>query len=674
MSVQNTIQLNDKMTPVLRSIMKALDATIAAMSSVDKASSKALKGAAKAAQEANRAVEQFGVQAQNSGNKGKRSQDSYTQSVRKSKDAVSQLTDKVKTLIVTYGMYQGTQALVTAGDAFISSSAQLDLMLKMNDSQKTAVELQDQIYSASQRSLGNYREMSKQVGKLGLLAGEAFGGNTDEMIAFSELLNKQFSLAGATPWEKSAASYQLTQAMASGRLQGDEFRSIIENAPMLAQTIQQYMGLTGQAFKEASKNGEITAEVIKNALFSVADETNTMFENMPLKFGELWTQIINKIDKGLEPVYVKMRQLWNNKQFQEFLTSLTNVAVGLISSIVSVLAIIVSVGETLYNNWSFVEPVLWGIATVIGAVVIPMLWAMIPPLLTAVGTWLAAAWPIILIGIIVASVIAIVKAFGVTTEQIIGFVVGVIMAAVALVWNYIYIFISHILNYFDFFGNIVIGIFEWVFNALNGGFDNFGAGVANLLGQIISWFLQLGKVVTAIVDAIFGTNWTEGLSNLQVSVTNWGKNENAMTADRNVAQKKAKELGIQRAEYSGSFKAGYNWGSGAAGKVTDMFKVGDKKFDKENFNVTSVPMSQLDGINKNTKDTADTLKGGLNLSDEDVQLLKDYARVQFTTHLTALTPKVNATFGDVRESADVNVIAKLLEKFVQDASESDLTN
>ena len=361
MSVQNTIRLNDKMTPVLRSIMKALDATIKAMSEIDGVSSRSFKRAETAARQASRAVEQFGVQAQNSPNKGRKSQDAYTQSVRRSNDALSELIEKAKAWAVAYGLMQGGSMLVNAGDQYIGSKAQLDLMLKMNNSQKTAAELQEQIYAAAQRSLGSYREMSKQVGKLGMLASEAFDGNTDEMIAFSELLNKQFSLVKATPWEKSAASYQLTQAMASGRLQGDEFRSIIENAPMLAQTIQDYMGLTGQAFKDASKNGEITADVIKNALFSVAKETNEMFKNMPLTFGELWIQIVNKIDRGLERVYERLGKLWNNSDFQQFLDIVVNGFIIMSHAAIYAMNAFGAVGKWVIEYWELIAPIILGI-------------------------------------------------------------------------------------------------------------------------------------------------------------------------------------------------------------------------------------------------------------------------------------------------------------------------
>lgn len=710
MTVQNTIRLNDKMTPVLRSIMKALNATLTAMSEMDKVSTRSLNAATRAARQASQAIDTMGSVAQRSTNKATTGQNKYTHSIRQSKDALSDLVEKAKALAVTYGLFQGGSKLVQAGDAYIGSKAQLELMLKMNNSQKTAAELQDQIYAASQRSLGNYREMSKSVGKLGMLAKDAFGGNTDEMIAFTELLNKQFSLVKATPWEKSAAMYQLTQAMASGRLQGDEFRSIIENAPMLAQTIQEYMGLTGQAFKDASKNGEITADVIKNALFSVAEETNRMFAELPINFGELWTQITNKIDKGLEPVYDKLGKLWNDKQFQQFLNVVVNGLVNLANMAVYAMKIFSGIGNTIMKYWEFIAPIILGVTAAysyffatqaigwaknIGL----MLWkiavdwmetgAILAMYAAQNGLNVALAmcplswivYGIIALIAVVYIVIAAINKWAGTTISATGVIVGVITTAVAAIWNtllalgeFIWGLIKLVLNNFVMLANFTANVFKNPVSSIIYLFRDLGNQILTIIGTIAS-----------AIDAVFGTKLSQGVDNWKNSLnTMAGKAVDKFAKDENYEEKFSKfdkslqDMGVGRINYGTAWDTGYKWGKNKMDEVKDSFTIGDKQYDMENFAVKSVPMSELnnknlDGINKNTGDTANALKQGVNLSDEDVQLLKDYARVQFTTHLTSLTPKVNAKFGDVRESADVTVIMKLLEKFVKDASESNLT-
>lgn len=694
------------MTPVLRSIMKALNSTLVAMAEMDKVSTRSLNAATRAARQASEAIDRMGSVAERSTGRATRGQKNYTNSIKQSRDALSDLVEQAKALAVTYGLYQGGQALVNAGDAYIGSKAQLGLMLKLTDSQRTVADLQQQIYEASQRSLGNYREMTKQVGKLGMLANEAFHGNTDDMVAFSELLNKQFSLAKATPWEKSAASYQLTQAMASGRLQGDEFRSIIENAPMLAQTIQQYMGLTGKAFKEASKNGEITAGVIKNALFSVAKETNEMFAKMPLTFGELWTQIVNKIDRGLEPVYDKLGLLWNDKEFQNFLNIVVNGLINISTVTIKAMQGIAKIGNFITKYWELIAPLILGVIAAYGyffttqaigwtKTIGLMLWkiavdwmetgAILAMYAAQNGLNVALAmcplswiiYGIIALIAVVYTVIAAINLFANKSISATGVVVGAVTTMVAIIWN-------ALLALGEFIWGVLRGIWNgigWVVNYLANAWNN-------PISSVIYAFRDLGSAILGIlggianaIDAVFGTklgqsinNWQSGLNSMaDAAVKKFAKNEN-YDQKMKTLDESLQDMGVSRIGYKVAWDTGYEWGNNTMDRIKDSFTIGDKLYNMDSLGVDWIPYDQLQKIEGNTADTASALKEGINLSDEDVQLLKDYARVQFTTHLTSLTPRVNATFGDVRESADVNVIMKLLEKFVKDASESDLTN
>lgn len=163
----------------------------------------------------------------------------------------------------------------------------------INDGTQTTTEIMDKVYAAAQRSRGGYVEMADSVAKLNMLAKDAFSSN-DEAITFVEQLNKQFKISGASVQESTAAMYQLTQAMASGKLQGDEFRSIMENAPMLAQSIAQEMGMTVGQLREMSSQGLITADVIKNALLNSAEETNAKFAEIPMTFAEIGQQLANE--------------------------------------------------------------------------------------------------------------------------------------------------------------------------------------------------------------------------------------------------------------------------------------------------------------------------------------------------------------------------------------------
>lgn len=185
----------------------------------------------------------------------------------------------------------------------------------INDGTQTTTEIMDKVYAAAQRSRGGYVEMADSVAKLNMLAKDAFSSN-DEAIAFVEQLNKQFKISGASVQESTAAMYQLTQAMAAGKLQGDEFHSIMENAPMLAQAIAQQMGMTVGQLKEMSSQGLITADVIKEALFNSAEETNAKFAEIPMTFAEIGQQLSNQALQAFQPVLEQLSSITASSDFQ----------------------------------------------------------------------------------------------------------------------------------------------------------------------------------------------------------------------------------------------------------------------------------------------------------------------------------------------------------------------
>src|SRR5690606_22944551 len=186
-------------------------------------------------------------------------------------------------------------------DEYTNTAARLKLI---NDGLQTQEELQNKIFEAANRSRGSYNEMANAVAKMGLLAKDAFSSN-DELIAFTELVQKSFKISGADPSEQAGAMRQLTQAMASGRLQGDELVSIMENAPMIFEAIAKYMGVSKGELKKLSSEGVITADVIKNAMFMAAGDIDKAFAKMPMTFGDIWNKIKNGALKAFDKVIAK---------------------------------------------------------------------------------------------------------------------------------------------------------------------------------------------------------------------------------------------------------------------------------------------------------------------------------------------------------------------------------
>lgn len=211
-----------------------------------------------------------------------------------------------------------TTAAQTA-DRLTSIRSRLNLV---NDGTQTTADLMNKIYDAAQRTRGGYDDMADSVAKLNMLAKDAFSSN-DEAIEFVEQMNKQFKISGASIQESSAAMYQLTQAMAAGKLQGDEFHSIMENAPMLAQSIAKEMGMTVGELKNVSSEGMITADVIKNALFSSAEETNAKFAEMPMTFAEVGQSIQNEALMAFQPVLEQLSSITGGSVLQDFVGGIT---------------------------------------------------------------------------------------------------------------------------------------------------------------------------------------------------------------------------------------------------------------------------------------------------------------------------------------------------------------
>ena len=207
-------------------------------------------------------------------------------------------------------------------DKFASIKARIDLI---NDGSQSTASIMDKVYQASERSRGSYTDMLDSVAKLNMLAKDSFSSN-DEAIAFVEQLNMQFKLSGANVNEVNSAMTQLTQAMAAGRLQGDEFNSIMENAPMLAQAISQEMGVPIGQLKELGSEGAITAEVIKNALFNSADETQAKFNEMPMTFQEVGQQLSNAMFQAFQPV---MEELSSMTASEDFKTAIDGIGIAI---------------------------------------------------------------------------------------------------------------------------------------------------------------------------------------------------------------------------------------------------------------------------------------------------------------------------------------------------------
>ncbi len=710
-----SIQLADRMTPVLTNIMNAVNMTVSSVyqlqssvsSDFDTSSFNAINESMAQAQvlvdEINRDINRTGSEIDQNRNK----QVSFNNAIKNGNTYASRMHGIFSRMMTVAGSYIGLRGIgesFTFSDEITNNEARISLMLDNGSVQ----DVKSQIYAAAQDSRGDYADMMNSVSRLSLLAGRSFSDaygnvNFDEVIRFQELMNKNFVIGGTSASERASAMYQLTQAMSSGRLQGDEYRSIIENAPLLAKSIEKYMANAGVegTLKEWASDGLLTADVIKAAVFSSSDEIEQRFEEMPMTWGQVVTDIKNDTVGIFDPVLKQINSLANNQEFMSVFNNIMN-GVSWAAGAASVLIDVLANGAIwVSNNWGFIAPVILGVAAAIGAVSAAMLiyntyttikngldaisvarsalksgatLTEAAALTTATGaqvglnaamlaspvTWIILGI-IALIAVIFIVINAIQKVTGTTTSAC-GMILGAVVWLGALILNTVIGLINGIIQFvWMLFVEPFLGIIEWVLNATQGGFDGFTGATANLIGNVISWFLSLGKVVTTIIDAIFGTDWTGGLSALQNDVLSWGKTENAVTISRDAPL----------IDYRMNMTEAYNWGATKGDNfwngIKDRFSFNNELENSALNEITDYTASVAD----TTADIADTVSAS---SDEELAWLRKLAEREtvnkFTTAEIKLDFSSTATLNsDMDIDGYVNTFTKELEEVLVSTAE-----
>ena len=447
-----------------------------------------------------------------------------------------------------------------------------------------------------------------------------------------------FVVAGASQQEMASASLQLTQALGSGVLRGEELNAVFESAPNVIQTIADYLGVPIGEIREMASEGQITADIVKQAMLGATEDINAQFESMPMTWAQVWTLTCNKLIAATQPLL----------------------------SVISFLA----------QNWDFLQPIVLGIAAAIGGLVaahlaynaaaaISSTWTSIcaaaqmlrteatfaetaaqyglnAALLACPITWIVGG--IILLITMLYAIVAVINKVTGKSISATGLIVGTIAVAGALIGNIAIGTINGILQAVWAFVEPFIGIVEWILNVVDGGFDSFGGAVANLIGQIISWFLSLGKIVTTIIDAIFGTNWTDGLNDLQKSVISWGKNDKAITLDREAPN----------IDYRFDYSDAWNWGYG---KGSNLFGGGNDE-------TTEGILGAADKTAANTDKIADAL----DITNSNLKYIRDYAAEKAINRYTATEIKIDMTNNNnINSDDDIDgIVAKLKGKLEEE--------
>lgn len=606
-TIKTVLSIQDAMTKPLRSINRAMNLVISSMEQMQKATrkpvdTKALKAARDELAKMGAAIDDIEEKIEGAG----KTSDKTASKFRKIMAAVGggAAIKKAVELSDNLTQAQGRMKMLTGSDAAAS---------QMNDA----------IYSLANRSRAGYLDTANFVTNMGTNAGVGAKGafaNAEELLRFSESINKLFVISNTSAEGQRAATVQLTQAMSSGVLRGEELNSVFEQAPQIIQTVADYLDVPLGKIRSMAAEGQISADVVKKAMLASANEIDKKFSKMPYTWSQIWTVASNVILRVLTPIF----------------------------------KLISSIAQFVANNWPIIAPIVLGIAAAVGVWLIATkgaaMWTAI--VTTATKAWAAAQAvlnavlalnpiALIIIGIIalialIAAIINKVRQAAGETTSVVGAICGVFAVAGAFIFNVITGVINAVIQAVNSAVAPILSIIEWFLNVAKGGFDSFGDAVANLIGNIISWFLNLGQIVTKIIDAIFGTNWTAGLEALKGKVISWGKNKNAITLSQTAPT-------INRIGYGNAFNAGYNFGEGISNKITGL---GDSIGG-----LLGQAAANTEATAENTGSAASSLKN----TSEDLKYLRDLAEQEAINRFTTAEVKIDMTGMTNRISSDMDL-------------------
>lgn len=639
----------------------------------------------------NRAVENMDVQAANEaylrlsqtvGNTERYIRDNvdeqgrFNQEINEGVANADNLMNTIKGAVAAYATIQTVTKALDLSDTLTSTTARLNLM---NDELQTTQDLQNMIYLSAERSRGAYQATADAVSKLGLMAGDAFG-SSEEIVAFMEQVNKQFTIAGTETAGIEAAMLQLTQAMGSGVLRGEEYNSILEQAPNIIQAIADYMDVPKGQLKDMAAEGQITADIVKAAMFAAADETNAKFESMPMTFSQIWTSFQNTALMAFQPVLQRMNEIANSEAFQGFVNNAIE-ALSMVAGIaLEIFDLLVGVAEIVGENWSWLSPIIYDVAgalavyygaqlaaNAISAIskgihlamaVAQMIHAAATGTLTAATAAEIAAqnglkaalyacpivWIIVLIIALIAlfyAAVAAVNKFAGTSVSATGIICGAFMVALAFIGNIFVALWNLVVDVFVLIYNLVAEVANFIGNVFT---DPIGA-VCRLFFGLADTVLGILQALASAIDAIFGSNLAGSVQGWRDSLGGW-VDETFGKGDEVMAKMNADDMKLGRFEYGAAWDAGYNFGEGIDESISN--------FDPSSLFDTNVPSASdysdlsnyTAGIGDGVGDIADntgSIADSMDITEEDLKYLRDIAEQETINRFTTAEITIEQT-------------------------------
>lgn len=607
----------------------------------------------------------------------------FNQEISAGTQQANELTNTIKRAVAAYISIQSVGKALNISDELVQTTSRLNMM---NDGVQTTAELVNMVYAAAQDARGSFSQMADVVARFGNNAKDAFS-SSEEVVAFADLIQKQMTIAGASTQEAANAELQLSQALGSGVLRGDELNSIFEQAPNLIQNIADYLDVPIGKIREMAADGELSADVVKAAIFSAADDINSKFNEMPMTWGQMWQSMQNTALIAFQPVLQRLNDLANSEAFQTFIQGAIEAMATLANILLNVFELVGTVGGFIADNWSVISPIIYGViaalavyaaylgivkgieiasaaATAIHSVAMS---AKIGVMAALTGQTMAAtaaqmgyngalyACPVVWIIVLIIALIAVIFAVCNAIAKMTGIAnsgFGVITGGVNVV-----------IQFFKNLGLTVANIALGIGNAIAALASNMMTAFHNAICSVQSWFYNLLSTALSVIEGICSALNKLPFVEFDYSGISSAADDYAAKASEAAGNKEDYQSisdafnegfttfdAFQDGWASDAFNAGAAWGDGVADKVsnfslsdvfgqTDIPNVGDYT---SGFSDAIANSGVGDGIG-NIDDNTGKIKDSLDVTEEDLKYLRDIAEQESINRFTTAEVTINQT-------------------------------
>lgn len=651
-TIQQSMSLYDGVTGPLKQMQQAMALTLNAFESMQNSIEQnvAIDFGTQELEMARNAVNQLGAEMreiQVQQDRMTQNQDEFTQSVRRSESRMNKLGSAA--IAVNQGLElmqrigNGINGFMTYSDEAMMINSRIGMM---NDGLMKHHELQKKILQMANDTRSGYAETVDLMSKLTMSG--AFD-STAHVMDMTESINKAIRIGGGTDEMNKSAMLQLSQALGSGVLQGDELRSLSENAPYMMKVLADGLGVARGELKQMGADSELTTDVVIKAFENQRDVINSTFENIPrtwgdvtTKLGNSWTNFMQRLanDQGtgvLNPLinqFYAFAEWLDTPQGMSFLLTIATVIEWITNGLVFMGNVVGTVASLFIENWDFISMMLLGVSAVLAGILIPKLWAMVPPLIAQASAWIVMNYPLLMVIGSVILFMTMLHSMGITTEQIIGTVIGIFFGLYAFLYN----LVADIWNLFAVFG-------EFLGNFCN---DPLAATVRLFIG-FADTVLGILESIANAMDALFGSSMADTLAGWRSNMQSWADDtfgEQAVTIER-----------MEKLDVADNFNKGYDFGVDLSNGATQIFEE------------LTTSMNSM-GFEGGYIDSVGSIEDTVDVSNEDLEIMRELAEMESIQNFVTLTPKVNIKTGPVSKDVDIDEIVRRIEKSIEEEMEA----